>query len=54
MIVRCRKCWKDVAVQKSTEPLKPCPDCGKAETYFHAVVTSKKREEARIGATRTG
>jgi len=36
MIVRCRKCWVDVAVQFESEPLKKCPRCFKKETYFHA------------------
>lgn len=45
MVVRCRKCWADVAIQRDTDPIAPCPLCGKAETYFHAMLPGKPKEK---------
>jgi protein-arginine kinase activator protein McsA len=63
MIVRCRKCWEDVAVVvvragKKTE-LGVCPKCGRDETYIHArVMTATKRlrdqEAEEYGSTGSG
>lgn len=62
MIVRCRKCWDDVAelkVRAGKTPVIPkCPKCGKAETYIHArkVTGSKplRDQEADDGSTGPG
>jgi hypothetical protein len=38
VLIRCRKCWENVAVQKAGATLGNCPTCGKPETYIHAKV----------------
>lgn len=60
VIIRCRKCWEDVAVQKETDPVQRCPRCGRKQTYVHAVVPKDKKKEkeekkgASLGATSPG
>lgn len=56
VVIRCRKCWVNVAIQKDHEPLGKCPICGSKELYVHATLksASKKKEEEGDGADRTG
>jgi hypothetical protein len=54
MIVRCRKCWVDVAIQRADKPVQPCPKCGAAETYFHAMVTQQGKKEKPDGPASPG
>lgn len=44
MVVRCRKCWQDVAVLPDNEPLPECPLCKQPETYHHAVAIQIKKK----------
>lgn len=46
-IIRCRKCWVDVATQAPDAPVPDCPLCGKKETYVHAVLTGYKKKPKR-------
>lgn len=56
VIIRCRKCWEDVRIQKQSEEVPPCPKCGKQETYVHAIVTKyqPKGRRASRGSTSSG
>lgn len=45
VVIRCRKCWEDVAIQSGADPVLPCPKCNKEETYVHALLPGKKRSE---------
>lgn len=55
VVIRCRKCWADVALQKEDAPLPNCSECGLPETYRHGYVpkgTSPKSLKLKKAASK--
>lgn len=49
-IVRCRKCWENVAVVVGDQTkLENCPLCKKPETYRHAMMIGKGKKAKKVG-----